>query len=261
MSIHPTAIVETGAELGEGIEIGPYSVVHAGTRLGENVRLLSHVVVHRGADIGARTIVHPFAVVSGPPQHMGYKDEPTRLQIGPDCVIREHAALHRGTVMGGGVTRIGARCFIMSGSHVGHDCHLDDDVVLASNAGLGGHVVVGKGVFLGGLAAVHQFCRIGDYAMVGGGAAVSLDVIPYGSAVGNHATLEGLNIIGMKRRGVTREAIHDVRRAYRMLFESEGLFEDRLAEAERTFGARAEVARILDFIKADAKRAVMAPKR
>lgn len=261
MRVHPTAIVDKGAEVGAGAEIGPYSVVHAGARIGENVRLLSHVVVHEGADIGPRTIVHPFAVLGGPPQHLGYKNEPTRLEIGPDCIIREHATLHRGTVGGGGVTRIGARCFIMSGSHLGHDCRLDDDVVLASNAGLGGHVVVGKGVFLGGLSAVHQHCRIGDYAMIGGGAAVSLDVIPYGSAIGNHATLEGLNIIGMKRRGVSRDAIHDVRRAYRILFESEGLFEGRLSEVERTLGSRPEVARIVDFIKADAKRAVMAPKR
>lgn len=261
MGVHPTAIVESGAEIGAGVEIGPYSIVRAGARLGAEVRLSSHVVVEGGVSIGERTQIFPFAVLGAPPQHLGYKNEPTRLEIGADCLIREHAAIHRGTVGGGGVTRIGARCFIMSGSHVGHDCVLGDDVVLASNAGLGGHVVIGSFVFLGGLAAVHQFCRIGDYAMIGGAAAVSADVIPYGSAVGNRATLDGLNIIGMKRRGVSREAIHDVRRVYHLLFEGDGMFEDRLKACELEFGARPEVARILDFIKAGAKRSLMGPKR
>lgn len=261
MSIHPTAIVEDGAELGAGVEIGPFSAVRAGAYLGAGVRLSSHVVIEGGVSVGERTVVYPFAMLGGPPQHLGYKNEPTRLEIGADCIIREHATLHRGTVGGGGVTSIGDRCFIMSGSHVGHDCRLEEEVVLASNAALGGHVSIGRCVFLGGLAAIHQHVRIGAYAMVGGAAGVTKDIIPYGSAIGNHATLEGLNIIGMKRRGLSREAIHDLRRAYRMLFEGEDMFEDRLRAVEKELGARPEVMRILDFIKADAKRSVMAPKR
>ena len=261
MPTHPTAIVEAGARIGEGVEIGPWCRVSAEARLGDGVRLLSHVVLEGAIAVGDRTVIHPFAVLGGPPQHLGYKGEPTRLEIGPDCLIREHVTMNRGTAAGGGVTRVGRKCFFMTGSHVAHDCAVGDETVFANNATLGGHVVVGSFVFLGGLSAIHQFSRIGDYAMIGGCAAVTADVIPYGSAVGNHATLEGLNIVGMKRRGVSREAIHDLRRAYRMLFDGEGVFEERLAATDRVLGGRAEVRRVLDFITADARRSVMAPKR
>lgn len=261
MRAHPTAIVEDGAEVGADAEIGPYCIVHSGARLGEGVRLVSHVIVSGGVDIGARTIVHPFSALGGPPQHLGYKNEPTRLEIGDDCILREHVTAHRGTVAGGGVTRIGAQCFLMTASHVAHDCIVGDQVTFANNVQVAGHVVIGDFAFLGGCCAIHQFTRIGEYAMVGGCAAVTSDIIPYGTATGNHATLEGLNIVGMKRRGVSRDAIHDVRRAYRILFEGEGLFDERVALAERELGGRPEVARILNFIRADAKRAVMAPRR
>lgn len=261
VNVHATALVESGAILAEGVEIGPYSIVHTGARLDAGVRLLSHVIVEGGATVGARTIIHPFAIIGGPPQHLGYKGEPTRVEIGPDCIIREHVTINRGTASGRGVTRVGSKCFFMGGAHVAHDCRVGDEVVFANNASIAGHVAVGSYVFLGGLCGIHQNVRIGDYAMIGGCAAVTTDVIPFGSAVGNHATLEGLNIIGMKRRGFSREAIHDVRRAYRMLFEGDGVFEDRLAETQRALGGRPEVARILEFITADAKRFVMAPKR
>lgn len=261
MKVHPTAIVETGARIGEGVEIGPWCRISAGARIEAGARLEGSVVVDGDVAIGERTIIHAFAVLGGPPQHLGYRGEPTRLEVGPDCIIREHVTMNRGTKAGGGVTRVGRKCFFMTGAHVAHDCVVGDETVFANNATLGGHVRVGSFVFLGGLSAIHQFSRIGDYAMIGGCAAVTADVIPYGSAVGNHATLEGLNIIGMKRRGLAREAIHDLRRAYRMLFEDAGVFEERVAAVERALGARAEVRRVLDFIGADAKRAVMAPKR
>ena len=246
--------------LGDGVAIGPYCVVESVARLGDSVRLLSHAVVCSGVSVGDRTIVHSFAVLGGPPQHLGYKNEPTRLEIGPDCIIREHATMNRGTPAGG-VTRVGARGFFMSGAHVGHDCHVGDDVIIASNAVLGGHAMIGRFVFVGGQSAVHQHCRVGDFAMIGGCAGVTTDVIPYGSAIGNHATLEGLNIVGMKRRGVSRSAIHDVRRAYRMLFEADGAFKERVAATDRDLGGCAEVAKILAFINADSKRPLMAPKR
>lgn len=261
MGVHPTAIVEPGAEIAGDAEVGPYCVIERGAVIGAGARLLSHIVVRSGVMLGERAMVHPFAVLGGPPQHAGYRGEPTRLEIGPDCVIREHATLNRGTAAGGGVTMIGRKCFFMAGAHVAHDCRVGDEVVFANNATLGGHVRIGSYVFLGGLCAVHQFSRVGDYAMIGGCAAVTADVIPYGSAIGNHATLEGLNIIGMKRRGVSRAAMHDVRRAYRLLFDGDGVFEERVAATEAALGGRDEVRRILDFIKADAKRAVMAPAR
>ncbi|MBY0421454.1 MAG: acyl-ACP--UDP-N-acetylglucosamine O-acyltransferase [Parvularculaceae bacterium] len=261
MRVHPTAIVESGAVLGEGVEIGPWCVVSSGARLGAGVRLSNHVVLEGDVVVGARTVVHPFAVLGGPPQHLGYKGEPTRLEIGEDCIIREHVTMNRGTAAGGGLTRVGRKCMFMTGSHVGHDCVVGDENVFANNASIGGHVTIGSFAFFGALCGVHQFCRIGDYVMIGGCAGVTEDVIPYGMAVGNHASLDGLNVVGMKRRGVSREAIHDVRRAYRRLFNDEGVFADRLAAVEQEFSGRPEVRRIVDFIKADAKRSVMAPKR
>jgi UDP-N-acetylglucosamine acyltransferase len=259
MRIHPTAIVHDGAEIGPDVEIGPYCIVGAGARIGPGVRLISHVVIDSATTIGARTRIYPFAVIGGPPQHLAYKDEPTRVEIGADCIVREGANIHRGTIAGGGVTRIGDRCFIMSGAHVGHDCRLGNEVVLASNSGLGGHTTIEDCVFLGGLSAVHQHCRIGAYAFVGGGAALASDLIPFGSALGNRAYLGGLNIVGKKRRGLPRPTIHALRAAYRTLFQDEGAFEDRLARAEAEGGANPEVRRIIDFIKAGASRSLLSP--
>lgn len=262
MRIHPTAIVDKGAVLADGVEIGPYSIVGPDVRLGSGVVLASHVVISGATAIGARARIHPFASIGGPPQHLGHKGEKTRVVVGEDCVIREYATINCGTVAGGGVTEVGNRVFMMAGSHVGHDSRVGDNVVMANAATLGGHVVIEDFVFLGGLSAIHQHCRVGAYAFVGGCAAVPTDVIPYGSAIGNHARLAGLNIIGMKRRGVAREAIHKARAAYRLLFEQEeGAFDDRLKRADAEFGAVPEVRRILDFINADTTRALMAPAR
>jgi UDP-N-acetylglucosamine acyltransferase len=261
MPIHPTAVVDKSARLGEGVDIGPYAIVGPEVSLGPGVAVMSHVVLAGATEIGARTRIHPFASIGGPPQHLGHKGEATRLVVGADCIIREYATVNCGTVAGGGITRLGARVFMMTGAHVGHDCRVGNDVVMANAATLGGHVTVEDFVFLGGLSAIHQFCRIGAYAFVGGCAAVPTDVIPFGSAIGNHAHLAGLNLIGMKRRGVPRDAIHKVRAAYRLLFEEGGAFKDRLERVEAEYGAVAEVRRILDFINADTSRALMAPAR
>lgn len=261
MSIHPTAIVDKGAQLGESVDIGPYSVVGPDVRLGAGAVVMSHVVLSGATEIGARTRVHPFASIGGPPQHLGHKGERTRVVVGEDCIIREYATINCGTGGGGGVTRVGDRVFMMTGAHVGHDCQVGNNVVMANAATLGGHAAIEENVFLGGLSAIHQFCRVGAFAFIGGCAAVPSDVIPYGSAIGNHARLAGLNIIGMKRRGVPREAIHKARAAYRLLFEEEGAFKERLARAEAEYGDSAEVRRILDFINADTSRALMSPAR
>lgn len=258
MNIHPTAIVETGAELGADIEIGPYCHVGPGAHLRDGVRLISHVVIDGATEIGAGTIVYPFALLGGPPQHLGYNGEPTRLVIGEGVTIREHVTMNRGTAAGGGVTRVGARGYFMAGAHVAHDCAVGESVIFANNATLGGHVQIGENVFLGGLCAVHQNCRIGAYAFIGGCAAVVSDVIPYASAFGNHARLVGLNIIGMKRRGTPRDVIHDTRAAYRLLFDSgEATFRERVDMARERFGTREEVMRILKFVEYDASRPLM----
>lgn len=259
--IHPTAIVEAGAELGADVEIGPFCRVGAKVRLEGGVALASHVVVDGRTTVGARTVVHPFAILGGPPQHLGYRGEDTAAIIGADCVIREHATVNVGTPAGRGVTRVGDRCFMMAGAHVAHDCIVGDNVVFANCATLGGHVVVEEGVFLGGLSAVHQHGRVGAFAFIGGCAAVVADIIPYGSAVGNRATLEGLNLVGMKRRGMAREAINDLRAAYRGLFAPTGVFEDRVEAVAARLAHRPEAMRIIDFIRADTRRPLMAPAR
>ena len=261
MGIHPTAIVEDGAELGDGVEIGPLCHVSPHARIKDGVTLKSHVVVSGVTEIGARTVVHPFVALGGPPQHLGYKGEVTELLIGADCIIREHVTMNPGTATGGGVTRVGARGFFMAGAHVAHDCQVGDDVIFANNATLGGHALVGDNAFLGGLCAIHQHCRIGTSAFVSGCAAVAEDIIPYGSATGNRAYLAGLNVIGMKRRGMAREQIHALRGAYRILFGNHRTFKERIDDARGQFGTHEEVAMLLEFVDCESARPLMTPAR
>lgn len=257
--VHPTAIVAPGARLGPGVEIGPWCVVGADVSLGTGVRLLSNVVIDGHTEIGAKCVVHPFAVLGGPPQHLAYKGEPTRLVVGERNIIREHVTMNTGTVAGGGLTRVGDDGLFMAGSHVAHDGRVGDHVVFANNATIGGHVTIGDYVFLGGLSAVHQHSRVGRYAFVGGLAPVTKDVIPY-ALVGNDAALEGMNLVGLKRRGFARETIVDLRTAFRLLFAPEGTFQERLEDVARVFARSPEVSEIVAFIRADAGRPLCMPR-
>ena len=257
--IHATAIVDAGAQIADGVEIGPWCVVGPGVSLAEGVRLVSHVVVQQDTTVGARTVIHPFAVIGGDPQHNGYRGEPVRLEIGSDNVIREHSSFNRGTPQGAGVTRVGSNGLFMTGAHVGHDCVVADNVVMANNATLGGHAKIGARVFLGGLCAVHQNGRVGQGAIVGGLAAVTRDVIPYGSAWGNHAQLHGLNLIGLKRKGYDKAAVRRLLAAYRDLFEGSGTFAERLDAVEAGYTDLPEIMEIVAFIRADGKRPLCLP--
>lgn len=259
MAVHPTAIVDAKAELAAGVEIGPWCVVGPGVVLSEDVRLVSHVVVQQDTVVGARTVIHPFAVIGGDPQHNGYKGEPVRLEIGADNLIREHATFNRGTPQGTGVTVVGSNGLFMTGAHVGHDCVVADHVVMANNATLGGHAKIGAKVFLGGLAAVHQNGRVGQGAIVGGLAAVTRDVIPYGSAWGNHARLHGLNLIGLKRKGYGKDQVRRLLAAYRDLFEGAGAFAERLDAVEGGYADLPEIMEIVAFIREDGKRPLCLP--
>lgn len=261
VQVHPTAIVAKGAELADGVEIGPFCVIGEKVRIGPGTKLKSHVVVDGSTEIGAQNEVWPFAALGGPPQHLAYRGEDTRLVIGDGNIIREHATMNLGTVQGGGVTSVGSNGLYMIESHVGHDCIVGDNVVMTKQATLGGHCHVGDFVMVGGLAAVHQYCRVGRYAFIGGLAAVVKDVIPYGSVWGNHAHLEGLNLVGLKRRGFSRDTINTLRAAYRLLFADEGTFQERLEDTAETFGDSSEVMEILDFIRADANRPLCLPER
>jgi UDP-N-acetylglucosamine acyltransferase len=257
--VHPTALIAKGAEFAEGVVIGPYCIIGPKVKLHEGVRLLSHVAIDGVTEIGAETVVHAFASLGGPPQHTAYKGEETQLIIGARNVIREHVTMHTGTMLDHGVTRVGSDSLFMTASHVAHDCVVGDHVIFANNATLGGHVKVGDFVFLGGLSAVHQHTRIGRYAFTGGGAVITKDVIPYGSVWGNHAHLEGLNLVGLKRRGFSREAINDLRATYRLLFAPEGTFQERLEDVADTYASSPEVREIVEFIRADANRPLCMP--
>lgn len=257
--IHPTAIVDSGAELGSDVQIGPFAVIGPEVVLADGCTIHSHTVIGGRTRIGARTEVFPFASIGLRPQDLKYRGEPSELIIGSDTVIREHVTMNPGTEGGGMVTRVGDRCLVMVGSHIGHDCHVGNGVIMANNATLAGHVQVQDHAVLGGLSAVHQFVRIGRNAMVGGVTGVERDVIPYGSVMGDRARLSGINIIGMKRRGYTRDQINAVRKAYRLLFADEGTFQERLQVVAEEFADVAPVMEVVDFIREDSSRKICQP--
>ena len=258
--IHPTAIVAPEAELGDNVTIGAFSCVGPDVRLGDNVALISHVVVAGRTSIGANTRVFPFASLGHEPQDLKYQGEPSTLEIGGDNVIREHVTMNPGTRGGGMVTKVGDHGLFMVGCHVAHDSTIGDHVVMANNATIGGHVEIGDHAVLGGLAAIHQYVRIGQHAMVGGMSGVEHDVIPYGSVVGDRAHLTGLNMVGLKRRGFSRDDIHELRKAYRLLFAEEGTMAERLEDVSATFRDHPTVMDIVNFIQIDSARAVCQPK-
>jgi UDP-N-acetylglucosamine acyltransferase len=257
--ISPLALVEAGAELGEGVEIGPFCHIGAGARIGAGTKLASHVVVHGCVSIGADCRIDAFCALGGLPQDTSYKGEPTTLTIGARNTLREHVTMHRGTVRGRGETRVGDDGYFMAQTHVAHDCIVGDKVMLSQGAVIGGHVIVEDFAILGGLSAVHQRTRIGRYAFLGGLAALVQDLIPYGAAFGNHAHLQGLNLVGLKRRGFSRDQIHALRAAYRGLFEGEGVFQDRVQAVAERFADQPQVMEIVSFIRADAARPLCAP--
>jgi UDP-N-acetylglucosamine acyltransferase len=260
-TLHPTAVVSDDARLGENVEVGPYSVVGPHVILGARTKIGSHVVIEGHTEIGEDCAVHSFAALGDAPQHAGHRGEPTRLVIGDRNLIREHVTMHCGTSEGRGVTSVGSDGFFMVGVHVGHDCIVGDHVIMANTATLGGHVMLGDFVIMGGLSAAHQNTRIGRHAFVGGMAGVNHDVIPFGNVWGNHAHLEGLNLVGLKRRGFSREAINMLRAAYRMLFAEEGTFQERLEDTADAYAASPEVMEIVEFIRADASRPLTTPQR
>jgi UDP-N-acetylglucosamine acyltransferase len=260
-AIDGTARVADGAHLGDGVEIGPYCLVGPQVKLKDGVRLIAHVNIAGATTVGEGTVVYPFASLGTPPQSVHYRGEPTKLVIGARCELREGVTINIGTAAGGGITHLGDRCFLMVGSHVAHDCNIGDDVTFANNAVLGGHVTVGSNTFLGGNCAVHQFARVGEGAMVGGLSGISTDLIPFGFGKGQIAELAGLNVVGLRRRGVSRGDLQQLRRAYRALFLGEGVFVDRIERVAREFAGDELVQKIIAFVRAGRKRPLMHPAR
>jgi UDP-N-acetylglucosamine acyltransferase len=218
--IHPTAIIDPKAEIEKDVEIGPYSVIEENVFIDEGTKIGPHVVIRHGTQIGKRCQISQFASIGEAPQFSGYKGEKTFLQIGDNNVIREFVTLHRGTVKGGGKTVIGNENFIMAYSHVAHDCQIGNQVVMANGATLAGHILIEDFAIIGGLSAIHQFCRVGAYAIIGGLSGVLMDIPPYTKAQGDRAKLFGLNTVGLKRANFSEETLKALKKAYRIIFRS-----------------------------------------
>jgi UDP-N-acetylglucosamine acyltransferase len=259
--VDPTARIESGAVIGEGAQIGPYCTIGPNVAVGENCRLVAHVNITGHTTIGARTVIHPFASLGSPPQSFSYRGGPTKLTVGVDCDIRENVTMNTGTEDDRAHTEVGDKCFFMVGSHVGHDCKVGNNVVFANNTMLGGHVSVGDRVVFGGNVAVRQFVRIGEGAMIVGMSGVRADVIPFGMAQGPLAFLVGLNVVGMRRRGLSKAEIHGVRAAYRELFFGDGEFRARIDKVAAEHTSNELVNRIFEFIRAGKRPFTMAIKR
>lgn len=257
--VHPSAVIEQGATIGAGATIGPSCFVGPDVVLGAGVHVKSHAVVTGVTEVGPDTVIFPFATVGEIPQDLKFKGEKTRLIVGARCRIREGATLNTGTEGGGGLTRVGDDCLLMTGAHVGHDAVLGNRVILANQVAIAGHCVIGDDVIVGGLSGIHQFVRVGHGAIIGAVTMVTNDVLPYGLVQGPRGILDGLNLVGLKRRGVERADITAMRAAYQMLAQGEGSFLDRarrLAEETESNYVR----EMTDFILSQSDRSFLAPK-
>jgi len=260
-NIHPTAIIHPNATIGKNVSIGAYCVIGENVKLADNIKLYSHVCVDGDTSIGENSTIFPFAAIGLPPQDLKYAGEKSKVIIGKNNKIREYVTIHPGTQGDKMVTKIGDNCLLMVSVHVAHDCVVGNNVILANNATLAGHVVVGDFAIIGGLSAIHQFTRIGDHAIVGGMSGIESDIIPYGSAMGERASLAGLNLVGLKRRNFDRETINDLREAYKILFlDDNDTLDKRIQNVETKFKGNKQVEEILNFIKNNQTRAICFPK-
>src|SRR5437588_12058959 len=251
MSIHPTAIVDPGAKIHSGCEIGPYCTVGANVELGENCRLQPHVAIEGPTKIGADNSFFPFAAIGMAPQDVTYKGEPTRLEIGDDNEIREYVTINRGTVKGGGLTKVGSHLLIMAYTHIGHDCVIGDHVMLVNGATLGGHVIIEEWAVVGALCPVHQFVRIGAHSYVGGGTTITQDVLPFSmtsAARETHAYL--MNKVGLQRRGFSQERIRKLHHAYKILLASKMNTSQALEKLKLETERGEDVEMLIRFIEA-----------
>lgn len=257
--IHPSAVIEDGAQIGPDAKIGPFCHVGPDVVLGAGVHLRSHVVVTGHTTIGEGTVVFPGAVLGEIPQDLKFSGETTRVEIGARNRIREHVTVNAGTAGGGGLTSVGDDCLLMAGCHVAHDCHVGNRVIIVNQAVMGGHCIIGDDAIIGGMSALHQFVRVGHGAMIGGMSGVERDVIPYGLVQGERAGLEGLNLVGLKRRGVAREEIHALRAAFRDLGADEGSFQERARKVSESYDSD-QVREIVEFILGASDRSFLTPR-
>jgi UDP-N-acetylglucosamine acyltransferase len=257
-TIHPSAVIEDGAVIGTGSVVGPFCVVGAEVVLGENVNLKSHVIVTGDTQIGPDSTVFPFAVIGEVPQDLKFSGEKTRLRIGARNRIREHVTINTGTAGGGGETRIGDDCLLMAGCHVAHDARIGKRVIIVNSSAIAGHCVIEDDVIIGGLCGIHQWVRIGRGAIIGALTMVTNDVIPHGLVQGPRGVLDGLNLVGLKRRGVDRSDITALRAAFQMLRDGEGTFHDRAQRLKAEVDS-AYVQEMVDFILGESDRSFLTP--
>ncbi len=246
--IHRTAIVDAGAKLSEGVEIGPYCIVGKRVKLGKNTKLFSNVVIEE-TEMGRNCVVYPFTSIGLPPQDIRYKGEKTAVRIGDNNIIREYITIHRGSVGGDKVTRIGNDNFLMAYVHIAHDCNIGNHVIMANATTLAGHVVVEDHAFIGGLVAVHQFTKIGAYSMIGGFSAIPQDIPPFTTAAGDRAKLYGLNTVGLKRQNFKDSTIKDLKKAYKILFRSKLTLKEAINKLKNEVEQSDEIRYLIRFIE------------
>ena len=256
--IHKTAIIDPKAKISENVKIGPYSVIGPEVEIGKSTIINSHVNITGKTKIGINNKIYPFASIGNDPQDLKFKGEETKLEIGHNNIIREYVTINPGTEGGGGLTKIGNNCLFMVSSHIAHDCLVGDNVILANNVPLGGHAHIDDNVIIGGNSAVQQFTRVGKFAMIGGMCGVVRDVIPYGIAHGNRSILQGLNLIGLRRKNIPNKDIITLSEAYKMIFKNENLTEN-LSNLSNEFKKNKLVAEVVEFIEKDKKRPICTP--
>ncbi len=258
--IHKSSLVDSSAVLGENVQIGPFSIIGKNVKLGNNVNIMNNVVIDGITDIEHNVTIFPYASIGLIPQDLKFKGENSKLYIGKNCKIREYVTINTGTEGGGMLTNVGENCLLMVGTHIAHDCQVGSNVIFANNATLAGHVSVGDDAIIGGLSAVHQFVRVGEGAIIGGMSGVTSDVIPYGSVIGNRAKLNGLNLIGLKRKNIDKVEINAMRKLYKNIFEKSSTnFKDRISNLDQEFNNFFLCKKIISFLKESNTRAICHP--
>ena len=258
---HHTSIISEKAVLGSNVTIGPYCIINENVKIGNNVNLKAHIYIDGNTTIDDNCTFFPYCSIGTSPQDLKYKGEKSKLKIGKNNIFREYVTVNTGTQGGGLETVIGDNCLFMINAHVAHDCKIGNNVIMVNNASIAGHVILEDYAIMGALSGAHQFCRIGKHSMIGGLSGVDSDVIPYGTVIGNRAYLSGLNIIGLKRRGFSKDVIQDLRKAYGLLFSSqEGTFSDRVKEVSEEFSDNEPIQEIVQFLKREKSRSICKPK-
>ena len=259
--IHPTAIIEPGAEIGNNVAIGPYSIIGKDVSIGDGSIIKSHVVIEGDTKIGKNNIIFQFASIGAIPQDLKFSGEVSKTIIGDNNKIREFVTIHSGTKGGNMETKIGNNCLLMAYCHIAHDCIVGNNVILANNATLGGHVTIDDAVVVGGLSAIHQFVRIGKGAMIGGMSGVESDVIPYGAVMGERANLSGLNLVGLKRQNIDKAEINSLRAFYKQLFSKDTQsFNQKVNILELEYANISLVKEVINFLKSQSDRSFCHPK-